>query len=407
MLNKKAFILSIGSLIVVSAVVAGGVAAQEKQNPAGNGGALTNIFKNINIRNIGETLGAKIGPVVTGNVTAINGTTITIASKLAYVPGSANSLLQATTYTVDASKATIHRINRTIMPTPRPPVGRMYPLSVNAPPQLNVNSAPLVNAPPEPTDNVNSQPPAPPESNDNVNSAPLVNAPAGDLNAQALINYPVGMPGNIQGTMRRIPQILPLKNLETTITVSDIHIGDLLVVRGTVTGTTIVATDITVSPSLGGTSGEKKAMVTGTVQTISGTTLTVLSSATASTQAAVTYTVDASSAVIRKYSVPSPAPAPSATGGTAVGKNIPPRRPMESTATISDIAVGDAVSVQGTVSGTNIIALEIVDGVKLAVGQGRVNLEQTGAELKKEVEAVKPGLWAKIESFFSGLFGKK
>ena len=99
--------------------------------------------------------------------------------------------------------------------------------------------------------------------------------------------------------------------------------------------------------------------------------------------------------------------AASATGGTAVGKNIPPRRPMESTASVSDIAVGDTVSVQGTVSGTNIIALEIVDGVKLGAGQGRVNLEQTGAELKKEVEAVKPGLWAKIESFFSGLFGKK
>jgi hypothetical protein len=391
--NKKAFILAIGSLVVVSAVVAGGVAAQEKQNPAGNGGALTNIFKNINIRNIGETLGAKIGPVVTGNVTAINGTTITIASKLAYVPGSANSLLQATTYTVDASKATIHRINRTIMPTPRPPVGRMYPLSVNAPPQLNVNSAPLVNTPPEPTDN--------------VNSAPLVNTPAGDLNAQMLVNYPVGTPSNTPGSARKAPQLLSLKNLETTIKVSDIHIGDLLVVRGTVTGTAIVATDITVSPSLGGTNGEKKAMVTGTVQTISGTTLTVLSSATASTQAAVTYTVDASSAVIRKYSVPSPAPAPSATGGTAVGKNIPPRRPMESTATISDIAVGDTVSVQGTVSGTNIIAIEIVDGVKLGVGQSRVNLEQTGAKLKKEVEAVKPGLWAKIESFFSGLFGKK
>jgi hypothetical protein len=364
--NKKAFILAIGSLVVVSAVVAGAVAAQENKNSAGNGEPLTNIFKNINIRSIGETLGAKIGPVITGNVTAINSTTITIASKLAYVPGSANSLLQATTYTVDASKATIRRINRPVMPAPRPP-----------------------------------------ESNDNVNSAPPVNTPAGDLNVQALVNYPVGTPGSIQGTTRRIPQVLPLKNLVTTITVSDIHIGDLLVVRGTVTGTTIVATDITVSPSLGGTGGEKKAMVTGTVQTISGMTLTVLSSAAASTQAAVTYTVDASSAVIRKYSVPSPAPAASATGGTAVGKNIPPRRPMESTASVSDIAVGDTVSVQGTVSGTNIIALEIVDGVKLGAGQGRVNLEQTGAELKKEVEAVKPGLWAKIESFFSGLFGKK
>ena len=80
---------------------------------------------------------------------------------------------------------------------------------------------------------------------------------------------------------------------------------------------------------------------------------------------------------------------------------------MESTASVSDIAAGDTVSVQGTVSGTNIIALEIIDGVKIGAVQPRVNPEQKAAELKKEVEAVKPGLWTKIESFFSGLFGKK
>jgi len=370
--NKKAFILAIGLLVVVSAFIAGAVLAQEKHTAASNSQAITNIFKNINVRNIGETLGAHIGPVVTGNVTAIDGATITIASKLAYVPGSANSLLQATTYTVDASKATIHRINRPIMPTPRPPVGKATPMSANAPPD---------NAPP---------------------------APAGDLNAQMLVNSPAGAPGNVNGSARRIPQILPLKNLETTIAVSDIHIGDLLVVRGTVTGASIVATDITVSAPLGGANGEKKAMVTGTVQTISGTTLTVLSSAATSTQTAVTYTVDASAAVIRKYTVP---PLVLNTNDKKPTTNT---RPMESTASVSDIASGDTVSIQGTVSGTNIIALEIVDGVKLGAGKGapvihqnNINIEQRGAELKKEVEAAKPGLWTKIESFFSGLFGKK
>jgi hypothetical protein len=401
MSNKRGFILIIGSLVVVSAVVAGSVAAQEKQNAAGYGGMLSNILKNINIGNFGGRIGTKAGPVITGNVTAINGTTISIASKVAYVPGSTNSLLQATTYTIDASKATIRRINP---PMPRTPGGRVYPMSVNAPT--------------EPMDNLNVVPPI------NVNSEPLVNTPPNPTG-----NYSAGASGNMQGSSGRIMQRLPLKNFETTITVSDIHIGDLLIVRGTVTGTAIVATNITVSPALGGVNGEQKTMVTGTVQTVSGTTLTVVSNATSST-AATTYTVDASAAVVRKYTTP-PVPATttmggsvaggnnqpatnSATGGSASGVNMPLRRPMESTISVSSINVGDSVSIQGTVSGTNIIAIEIIDGMKLTNGQGATgihqnssNLSQEGAALKKEVEAVKPGLWAKIVSFFSGLFGKK
>jgi len=236
--NKRSFAFAIGSLAAVSALSVGLVATHGKQ-PV-NVNARPNIFKNVNVQDIG----AKIGPVIVGTVTAVDGTTITVSSKLAYAPGSANSLLKATIYTVDASHATVSRIN---LPTPRPLGGKIVPKAVNAPPQLNVNSEPLVNVPPEPADNVNSEPPAPPEPTDNVNSEPLVNAPVNDLNAQMLVNYPVGAPGGIPGTARRTPPPSPLTNIMTKIAVSDIKIGDMVTVRGTVNGTMVTATDITVS----------------------------------------------------------------------------------------------------------------------------------------------------------------
>ena len=106
---------------------------------------------------------------------------------------------------------------------------------------------------------------------------------------------------------------------------------------------------------------------------------------------------------MRKYSTPVP----------AANANTPPARPIVSTIGISDIAVGDTVRVQGTVTGTNVVATSIIDGIKLANptarggGIGSPSFDQKAAPLKAQVEAAVPGLWAKIVSFLSGLFGKK
>ena len=87
--------------------------------------------------------------------------------------------------------------------------------------------------------------------------------------------------------------------------------------------------------------------VFGTVSAINGTTLTVTSKAmmrpnTASAPAATVYTIDAGSAKVMK-------------NGTS--------------STVADIATGDLVMVQGTVSGTNVTATVIRDGVGGMMGR--------------------------------------
>ncbi len=94
----------------------------------------------------------------------------------------------------------------------------------------------------------------------------------------------------------------------------------------------------------GGTRTGMRPGVFGTVSAISGTTLTVSSKqapvASGSTAATVTYTVDASNATVKKDNA---------------------------TSTLSAIAVGDTVAVQGTVTGTNVVATTIRDGVMARV----------------------------------------
>ena len=91
--------------------------------------------------------------------------------------------------------------------------------------------------------------------------------------------------------------------------------------------------------------GERQPGIFGTVSSVSGNTLTVTSKRGMmnSNSATTTYTVDASSATVTKAGVAS---------------------------TVSAIAVGDTVSVQGTVNGTNVTAKTIRDGVNQPVVQG-------------------------------------
>ncbi len=85
--------------------------------------------------------------------------------------------------------------------------------------------------------------------------------------------------------------------------------------------------------------------VVGTVSAISGTTLTVSGrQGFGSTSATVTFTVDASNAVVMKNNA---------------------------TTTVSSIATGDTIAVQGTVSGTNVTATTIRDGIMMRPGGAR------------------------------------
>jgi len=124
--------------------------------------------------------------------------------------------------------------------------------------------------------------------------------------------------------------------------VSAIAVGDKVMVQGKINGTSVTATNIRdgVMPNGGARAGMG---VAGTVSAINGTSLTVTSkgrpTGSSATATPITYTVDASSSTVTK-------------NGTA--------------SSLSSIAVGDTVMVQGTVSGTSVTAKTIRDGVSQA-----------------------------------------
>ena len=107
-----------------------------------------------------------------------------------------------------------------------------------------------------------------------------------------------------------------------------------------------------------GIGGFMRPVVVGTVSTMNGTTLTVSAKSfqrpatpgTAPTALATTYTVDASAATVTKAGAAS---------------------------TVSAIAVGDTVMIQGTVTGTNVVATKINDGV---MGRGAFGQKPSGTK---------------------------
>jgi hypothetical protein len=121
------------------------------------------------------------------------------------------------------------------------------------------------------------------------------------------------------------------KPTPTVITLSQIAVGDNVTIEGTVNGSNIVATKITdgmmfMGAGMGRGSGSRGAM--GTVSAVNGSTITLTS------KNGTTYTVDAGSATVKKV--------------------------VDSS--VSSIAVGDTLMVNGSTSGTSITANNIVDG---------------------------------------------
>lgn len=209
----------------------------------------------------------------------------------------------------------------------------------------------------------------------------------------------------------------PARSEAKDIAISDIAVGDTVSVAGKTSGSTITATEITVMPAVNSNDAlAGRNIVSGTVQSVSGTTLTVLatggfgemgrgsnSNKNVAEKTRTTYTVDAASATVKKVTFSS-------------GSTNTPSKPTETTIAVSDIAVGDGVQIEGTVSGTNIAAKTITDEVgsrNLQAGERPQRAEEAlkgnaqANDLKNEVEAAKPGLWTKIVNLFSGLFGKK
>lgn len=163
---------------------------------------------------------------------------------------------------------------------------------------------------------------------------------------------------------------------ETTIKISDIAVGDNIIIQGTVTGTNVVATIIRDGKMGNGNEndnnqafaqiqGNGQPVIAGTISAISGSTLTVKN-------ANVTYTVDATSAKIIQ------------------GKN---------TILISGVKVGDSVIVQGTVTGTTVVASILFDP-QLKAADNKTNSDNNGKS-----NWFFGGMFGGIGNFFKHLFG--
>lgn len=173
------------------------------------------------------------------------------------------------------------------------------------------------------------------------------------------------------------------KNRATT-TLSSIISGDTLNVEGALTGTTIVATTIHNSAMMGGNRGGRQGgmmgnnlatqamvqlqgnglpIVAGTISAINGNTITLTNKSN------VTYTVDVTSAKI-------------------MVKNA--------VATVSSIAIGDTVIVQGTVQGNAITASTLID-------EGTSKVIATSGQPSGTTKA--QGFLGGLGGFFSHMFG--
>lgn len=172
-------------------------------------------------------------------------------------------------------------------------------------------------------------------------------------------------------------------------TVGAITVGDRVVILGTVTGTNVVATKIIDgkmfgrpemsdrNSKMGNAStgvqflpGNGNPVIGGNVTAMSSTTLTV------TTKSGTVYTVNTASTTVQK---------------AGIGSTV---------ATLSSIALGDNVLVQGTVNGTSVTASSIID--QGTVGSVPSVFGENGGTAKPVGHQ---GFMGAIGGFFSHLFG--
>jgi hypothetical protein len=173
-----------------------------------------------------------------------------------------------------------------------------------------------------------------------------------------------------------------IKKDRATSTFSALIVGETVMVRGTVTGTNVVATDIDTGmkfkggmggpgrgegagrDSMGSSTpiinGNGQPVIAGSISAVNGSTLTV------STKSGLTYTVDVSNAKI------------------VSGKD---------TVAISALTTGEQVIVQGAVNGTNVAASSVIAE------------KNTHASATGDANKAPQGFFRGIGHFFAGLFG--
>ena len=154
--------------------------------------------------------------------------------------------------------------------------------------------------------------------------------------------------------------------------VSDVVIGDTVMVQGAVSGTNVTATTIrdgAPAPKQGAApiiQGNGQPVIGGSITAVNGSTLTVTNKSN------VTYTVDATNATIEK-------------GNT--------------TSSVTAVAVGDNVIVQGAVNGASVTASSVIDS-----GASTATVNSANAASNAHQGGV-GGFFGGIFGFFHKLFG--
>ena len=166
----------------------------------------------------------------------------------------------------------------------------------------------------------------------------------------------------------------------TASTVAGIAVGDTVLVQGTVSGSNITATNIRDGVMMrkpGGVgqnqgqpqiTGNGQPVVAGSVTAVSGNTITTTNKSN------VVYTIDATNAKLIVRGVTSP--------------------------TISNVAVGDNVVVQGTVNGNSVVASSVIDQ-KIPANGG----ENNNGNNSKPQGGFMGGMMGGITNFFKHMFG--
>jgi hypothetical protein len=160
----------------------------------------------------------------------------------------------------------------------------------------------------------------------------------------------------------------------------NVAVGDMVSIQGTVSGTNVTATALRdgmmgrmgIKPGQHATSTKPASIIQGNGQPVIGGNVTAIngSSLTVTNKSNVTYTVDATNATIEK---------------------------VNATSSVSNIAVGDNVIVQGTVNGTSVTAASVIDS-------GAVSTNSTANTSSTHRGGI-GGFLGGIGSFFHNLFG--
>jgi len=294
-----------------------------------------------------------VKPIVFGTVSEVSGNTITVSGKQGF-----SKTATATTYTVDATNATIRK-NNTAGTVASILVGDTVMIQGTAS-GTNV-VATVIN------DGV---------MNGNRGIArPVVSGTVASINGNIItVNGKQFSPNTTNTTITAYTvdaTNAKITKNNITIAIGSVIIGDTINAQGTLTGTNVVATEIRdgVMNGNGGSDqgvssivGNGQPVILGTVSTISGSTITITNKSN------ITYTVDATNA--------------KNTEGNTTGS-------------VSNIAVGDTVIVQGTINGTSIVASNVIDQNKPA---NTTNTLGTNNQQNK-------GFFGGIGSFFKKLFG--